>query len=488
MIAETMPAGVSADPALKYLGRKMEELLGIRAAAESLAKLKSYLEERSGVSGTRAFETWEGLLSSREELFSAAPLLTVNETYFFREESHFSLLFWEVLPRLARLSRPLRICSAASSIGCEAYSLAMLLDHFNALYPGGLSFGIDAFDVSGPAIETARRGRYTDNAFREDGARWNFLLDKYIESEGQDFFVSPRIKEKVRFYPHNILEGFKGSYDIIFFRNSLIYFTPQNRLAIVEKIAEALYNEGILIMGTSETSSLDHPLLGSRCSMNTFYFEKLPASSVSPEKPQAVVLSGKVPETLSSSSPAKPARPSLRTRREGMAAEIAKLAAQMEMGEGRAVMEKVMGSLKKGRGGAEEGRENELIAGVLYFLGREDYDSASRILIFLEKGHDSAVISFLRGEYHYLTNSADKAEAGYAAATGKDPALWPAFYRISSLAAEGNPARYEYKTKKALESLALGREKGYEVFIGGFSPDYYRRILEKRLDDLKNTL
>jgi chemotaxis protein methyltransferase CheR len=340
--------------------------------------------------------------------------------------------------------------------------------------------------VSGPAIETARRGRYTANAFREDGARWNFLLDKYIEREGQDFSVSPRIREKVRFYPHNILEGFNGSYDIIFFRNSLIYFTPQNRLTIMGKIAEALYNGGILVMGTSETSSLDHPLLGSRCSMNTFYFEKLPAASVPQEKPRAV-LSGKVPGKGPSPSPAKPARPSLppRTRREG-AAEIAKLAAQMEMEEGRAVTEKVMEFLREGRGGAEEGpRENELIAGVLYFLGREDYDSASGILVFLERGHNSAVISFLRGEYHYLTNSADKAEAGYTAAAGKDPAFWPAFYRISSLAAEGNPARYEYKIKKALESLALGREKGYEIFIGGFSPDYYRRILEKRLDGLR---
>jgi chemotaxis protein methyltransferase CheR len=53
---------------------------------------------------------------------------------------------------------------------------------------------------------------------------------------------------------------------------------------------------------------------------------------------------------------------------------------------------------------------------------------------------------------------------------------------MSLLAAEGNRTVYEYKIRKALESIDLGKEFSYECFIGGFSPDYYRRILEKRLN------
>jgi chemotaxis protein methyltransferase CheR len=62
-----------------------------------------------------------------------------------------------------------------------------------------------------------------------------------------------------------------------------------------------------------------------------------------------------------------------------------------------------------------------------------------------------------------------------------DGGFWPAYYRVSSLAEEGNRTRYEYRLKKALESMEKGDGKGYEIFIGGFSPDYYRRILERKL-------
>jgi chemotaxis protein methyltransferase CheR len=52
---------------------------------------------------------------------------------------------------------------------------------------------------------------------------------------------------------------------------------------------------------------------------------------------------------------------------------------------------------------------------------------------------------------------------------------------MSALAEKGNRTRYEYRLKKALESMELGAGRGYEIFIGGFSPDYYRRVLEKKL-------
>ena len=64
-----------------------------------------------------------------------------------------------------------------------------------------------------------------------------------------------------------------------------------------------------------------------------------------------------------------------------------------------------------------------------------------------------------------------------------DKAFWPALYRLSSLAAGGNRTRYEYRTKKAIESLEQGKGLRYECFIGGFSPDYFRRILERKLTE-----
>jgi hypothetical protein len=124
---------------------------------------------------------------------------------------------------------------------------------------------------------------------------------------------------------------------------------------------------------------------------------------------------------------------------------------------------------------------DELFAAVIYLLGQGDFSTADTLLVFIEKYDNSAYTRFLRGEYHYFNRQKKEAEADYQEATGKNKAFWPAFYRICALAAEGNPVQYEYKTRKALESIKKGKEKRYELFIGGFSPDYYQRALEKRL-------
>jgi chemotaxis protein methyltransferase CheR len=123
----------------------------------------------------------------------------------------------------------------------------------------------------------------------------------------------------------------------------------------------------------------------------------------------------------------------------------------------------------------------EAIAAVISLLSLEDFAGADMVLSFMEKQQESAFTKFLRGEYNYHLNRVKEAEAGYQEASGLDSAFWPAFYRISLLAAGGNRTRYEYKIKKALESIAMGKDLYYECLIGGFSPDYYRRILEKRL-------
>ena len=156
-----IPEKVLANPALLYLYHRVEQILGIRAEIEGLLKLNAYLEKCCGASFIENPAAHEYLLTSRERIFEISDLLTVNETYFFREGVHFNLLA-SFLPELAKLKRPIQVCSAATSIGCEAYSIAMLLDYHAG---NGLDFDftVDAFDISAKAIETAKNGRYTAN-------------------------------------------------------------------------------------------------------------------------------------------------------------------------------------------------------------------------------------------------------------------------------------------------------------------------------------
>jgi chemotaxis protein methyltransferase CheR len=162
--------------------------------------------------------------------------------------------------------------------------------------------------------------------------------------------------------------------------------------------------------------------------------------------------------------------------------DCGEIAAILETDEGQPNAEKTLKILAGGENGPEVSLSGaELAASALYFLGVQDFNSADRVLLYLEKLNAGVFTRFLRGEYHFLQGSAEEAWRCFEDAAGKEKAFWPAFYRLASLSAQGNPARYVYKIKKACESLELGIGFHYECFLGGFSPDYYRWILEKKV-------
>jgi len=130
---------------------------------------------------------------------------------------------------------------------------------------------------------------------------------------------------------------------------------------------------------------------------------------------------------------------------------------------------------------------SSLGAASLYYLHVQDYDRADKIIACLEKKNTGAFTRFLRGEYLFLLSKNEEAEKFFHEASVKDRYFWPAFYRIAVLSADGNKTRYEYKIKKTIESiesmlkLNTDGSLNYECFLGGFSPDYFIRILEKKL-------
>jgi chemotaxis protein methyltransferase CheR len=555
-VRNSADSAVPADPILEKLSLWVESTLGIKVGEESLQKLRDYLEQNFNPSIFEFPGTFIWTLSSREERFKIARCLTVNETYFFREEPHFDLLLKELLPLFARLNRPLRICSAATSSGCEAYSLAMLMDHYNRT-KGPLDFTIEAFDLSRDMIEIAKQGRYTANAFRDDGNRWKYIMNEYLTEQHGEYIVNTTLKERIHFFPYNIMDGLEpDAFDLILFRNALIYFSPESRVRLVDSLANSLIEGGVLLFGISEAPSVNHPLLGNKNAQGAFYFQRVSATpglvkNLHDGDPQFVdrriqdrrvadrrvqdprfadrrvserrsldrdsadrrvrdrrsadrrsldrrsadlrskdLLSGRSPPAVKPAA-AKPARPgvspeSLHSEASGKTAVTINpknIAALIEQRESIPAAEHLLKAL---RGRTEEKVDltgDEIIAAVISLLSLEDFSGVELALSFVEKKQVSVFTKFLRGEYNYHLNRVKEAESGYQEASILDSAFWPAFYRMSLLAAEGNRIRYEYKIKKALESIELGRELNYECFIGGFSPDYYRRILEKRLSE-----
>jgi chemotaxis protein methyltransferase CheR len=441
------------------------------------------------------------MLTSREQIFEISKLLTVNETYFFREGAHFNLLVRHFLPQLTKLNRPIRICSAATSIGCEAYSIAMLLDYYANKGPC-FDFEIDAFDINAEAIETANKARYTANTLRSDGSDWRYILDLYLAQEGDEYVVSQNIRRKVSFFTHNIMRGLNKQYDVIFFRNALIYFSSKNRLIVMNDMADSLSDNGLLFLGISETSSVRHPMLANQYLSDVFYFQKTGAMSYKDLSQQkhtahrqdnAAAVKNKYQNKIDKHDTAgvenkvhSDREKSVHPRPIELPVDCGEVKAILQAEEGQPNAEKILEIIGNGKNtGAYESDDSlsgaALAASAVYFLNVQDFNSADKVLSFLEKRNTGAIIRFLRGEYFLLNGRVKEAEHFFTEATVKDMTFWPAFYRMTSLTAEGNRTRHEYRIKKACESLELGKDLQYECFMGGFSPDYFFRILEKKL-------
>jgi len=182
--------------------------------------------------------------------------VVVAESWFFRDPQVFAFVRRFIGDRVATGDRtPVRVLSVPCASGEEPYSLVMaLLDH--GIDPR--AFMVDASDVSHAALERARAGRYTANAFRtsESGFR-----DRWFRDEDGHAVIDGRVRDRVRFTWGNILDdafvvaalaGGRAPYDVVFCRNLLIYLTAEARCAVERAIDSLLKPDGLLVLGAAE--------------------------------------------------------------------------------------------------------------------------------------------------------------------------------------------------------------------------------------------
>ncbi|MDH5203182.1 MAG: protein-glutamate O-methyltransferase CheR [Nitrospirota bacterium] len=193
--------------------------------------------------------------SRDEELASIMDILTVNETYFFREQGQLKTFSEEILPELKEINRDkkrLRIWSAGCSTGEEPYTIAMFVIEKGYFY--GWDIEIFGSDINQRVLQVARNGVYRKNSFRTTD---EYFLKKYFKEENSLFRISNTVKQFVNFSHLNLLDPFKvkfiGSMDIIFCRNVLIYFDPQSKKKVVETFYERLVEGGYLLLGHAES-------------------------------------------------------------------------------------------------------------------------------------------------------------------------------------------------------------------------------------------
>lgn len=235
------------------LSRIVYKETGIVLDGKKYNLLVARLSKRMRKKAISSVSDYINLISNDQDEFNEfIDATTTNHTFFFRENKH-----CEYIINTLDSTKPLKIWSAASSSGEEAYSIAVqLLAHF-------FSFNIFASDVSDSMLDLGRRAIYPQDRVKEVPLS---LLRAYFQ-KGEDQWrgyvkVKPAVQKLVTFAKFNLLSDSPvDTFDIIFCRNVMIYFDTPTRQRVVDRLCKALKPGGYFFVGLSESlTGLEHPL------------------------------------------------------------------------------------------------------------------------------------------------------------------------------------------------------------------------------------
>jgi len=195
---------------------------------------------------------------SPELLNRVIDTITTNETSFFRDQKPFDLLQGKVLPDwLKQLPQnhhgQLHVWSAACSTGQEIYSIAITIREFLGKNFSKHTIKLTGTDIANSVIARAQVGRYSQ--MEVNRGLMPSILQKYFIQDKMEWKICEELRTTAAFQKHNLLNDYAklDKFDIIFCRNVAIYFSNANRKILFDKIAGQLNDNGVLIIGSTES-------------------------------------------------------------------------------------------------------------------------------------------------------------------------------------------------------------------------------------------
>ena len=205
-----------------------------------------------------AFVTGDVGAAERKNMIEA---LTTNITRFFREPHHFDHFKTEVAPELiarAREGARVRIWSAGCSSGEEPYSIALTI---LSLLPDAAQYDIRilASDINAEMLNIGRRGIYGEAALApvDPALRARWFIPQPAPSRTRTWAVASPVRDLVAFRELNLVGPWPmtGPFDVIFCRNTVIYFDEEIQVRVWRQMEPLLAPNGVLYIGHSERLS-----------------------------------------------------------------------------------------------------------------------------------------------------------------------------------------------------------------------------------------
>lgn len=252
-----------SDRHFRTLTAFIESEVGIRLPPSKRTMVEGRLRRRVKALGLHDLDDYARFVFDRGGLASESVQLidcmTTNKTDFFREPEHFHMLAQKIMPQLLaqRRSRTdrLNVWSAASSIGAEAYTIAMVLADLAKVE--SFHFRILGTDICSAALEQAKRAIYPEEMLAPTPPA---MRERYVmrsrDPARREARIVPELRRLTRFERLNLMDSSypaDDDMDVIFCRNVLIYFSAATQHAVVANLCRHLRPGGYLLLGHSES-------------------------------------------------------------------------------------------------------------------------------------------------------------------------------------------------------------------------------------------
>ena len=233
----------------------LQKVMGLKVTSVGKSTLDRSVQRRMKALSINNNAAYVDILkSSHLELKELIEEVVVPETWFFRDSEPFKALAQFYINQWYPKHRNnlFRVLSSPCSTGEEPYSLTMTLLDYGS--PAD-KFTVHGVDISHRSIVKAKKGAYTEHSFRGSDLSYQ---SKFFKKRKEIYTLNKCIREKVHFHTGNVLnrafmEGL-GLFDVIFFRNLLIYFDALSRHQVIATLYKILADDGILFVGHAETN------------------------------------------------------------------------------------------------------------------------------------------------------------------------------------------------------------------------------------------
>ncbi|HQO01316.1 MAG TPA: CheR family methyltransferase [Spirochaetota bacterium] len=478
MMAQGFPIISGFDRLLEYI----EDITGITVPDTNYRALAEEVKIRTlemGVTVQRYIDILRDDSAERESFLNA---VTINETYFFRESRHFTVLREILLPRIGRTGGPVLAWSATCATGEEGISLALILkDYFGD--DTRSRFTVYATDLNSEALSHMRQGIYTKNSFREDGKAYHRLIEQHSTMTGKSRKISADIIAGINIARRNLfldtLEDMPDSFHIVFLRNTLIYMKGEKKNSILARVVSKISEGGYLFLSSSEMPLVVHPDLETVQEGDIYFFRKkkhphreissIPVNTPAGAKPPAHRIGRKNIVPLNRST----------SHRQSSVSVASVLAAVRDI------------ERHKGRDSISDNQSYiiaELLLYSIHFINNMKLDIAREIVRTVVKHFSNEITSHLLGFIALLEGERDAATSFFSAAITCNTSFWPSRFYLANTLRDSKPleALKEFtKCREILSRSDASQDVRYGFLVEYFSEKYFLDLCDSWIQSLE---